>query len=316
MKLLTDKEKQTIDLLHGKLGHSGRHIAKVLGRPKSTINDYIKGKKREEVAPPSGVRVLSLDIETAPAISYTWGRWKENIPSCRVIQEGYMLTWSAKWLGSDTIMSDSVHLHNTKEQLGKPHDREIVASIAALIDEADVLVYHNGENFDLPTIQARMAHHGLPPLHPTKSVDTLQVARKYFRFPSNRLGDLAQYLSVPHDKISTEFSLWAGCMEGDIASYERMIDYNAMDVQVLEEIYLRLRPYDRRHPNLALHGDLVKPACVCGCTNLSPTGKVVTTGVSVFDTYRCDDCGRVVRSRKNKLTKEQREQILMNVAGK
>lgn len=315
MKPLTDKEKQTIALL-GSKGHSGRHIAKMLNRPKSTINDYLKSLKERVEAPPAGVRVLSLDIETAPAISYTWGRWKQNIPSCMVIQEGYMLTWSAKWLGSSTIMSDSVHLHNAPEQLGKPNDREIVESIAALIDEADVLVYHNGENFDLPTIQARMAFHGLPPLHPTKSVDTLQVARKYFRFPSNRLGDLAQYLNVPHDKISTDFSLWSGCMEGDLACYEQMVDYNAMDVQVLEEIYLRLRPYDRRHPNLALYGDLTKLACVCGCEDVQPTGKVVTTGVSMFDTYRCTACGRIVRGRKNKLTKEQREHILMNVAGK
>ena len=37
-------------------------------------------------------RILIFDIETTPMISYTWGRWNQNVSLDQTIQESYMLS--------------------------------------------------------------------------------------------------------------------------------------------------------------------------------------------------------------------------------
>lgn len=304
--------KITIDRLV-QAGFSGRKIAKALGLPKSTVNDYLKG--RREVLSKGKAKILLYDIETAPAISYTWGRWQQNVGQSQVIQDSFMLTWSAKWLGDSVVHTDSIHRHHSGAECGKhQNDFEIVCSLYDMLCEADIIIHQNGDRFDFPTLNARLAYHGLRPVSPTKMVDTLKIARSQFRFPANRLDSLASYLGIDQRKIKTDFDLWARCMRGEVDAFEEMVRYNEQDVHVLEQVYLRLRPWDTRHPNVALFDDSEEMSCVaCGSHNLTLSDKPATTGVSKFDCYVCDDCGKINRGRKNTLTKAKRESLLTNV---
>ena len=51
-------------------------------------------------------RILFFDIETTPMISYTWGRWNQNVSLDQTIQESYMLCWSASWLSDNDVFGD------------------------------------------------------------------------------------------------------------------------------------------------------------------------------------------------------------------
>jgi hypothetical protein len=64
------------------------------------------GKKQPlEAAPCStGPRVLTLDIETAPLESYTWGIWDQNIGLNQIKSEWTILSFSAKWLGEKKVI--------------------------------------------------------------------------------------------------------------------------------------------------------------------------------------------------------------------
>lgn len=312
MTELTAEEKVKILSLRGKL--SGRQIAPLIGRHHSTVNRYLAMVENIEDAQGREVRALVYDIETSPSIAYHWRRWKENISEAQVIQNSYVLTWSAKWLGDDRVVADSVHLHNSADELGLPNDFEVVNSLWHMLDEADIIIHQNGDNFDLPTMNSRFVYWGLYPPHPSKSVDTLKIAKKEFRFPSNSLDSLARYLGLDVSKIKTDFELWRRCMEGDISAYEEMLTYNMRDVEVLEEVYLRLRPFDRKHPNVSLYTAVDGPTCpCCGSPHLEPTHRHAYTAVSKFPTYRCTECGKVSRGRSNLFTKEQRADILANV---
>ena len=316
-KRLTEEEKVALQVLKSQ-GVSVRKAAKSVGRPKSTVGDYYKLLDETKFEKDGvGPKVLLWDIETAPLIGYVWGRWKQNISSSQMIQESYMLTWSAKWLGSDEVMVDSVHYYH--ENTGVPCDKEIVTSLWKLLDEADYFVYQNGDNFDLRRFNTRAIVHGLPPILPSKTIDTLKIAKYNFAFSSNRLDDLAVALGLPIRKIKTEFSLWSRCMEGDPTAFEEMIEYNIMDVDVLELVYLKLRPYDRKHPNFALHlpQEKLEEGLVCGTCggpHVTPTGQYTTTPVSKFELYRCSDCGAPKRMRTSVLSKEARANLLTNVA--
>jgi transposase-like protein len=307
--------KEAIEL-RGK-GLSSRQIGKRLGLGKSTINNYFSWLYNFAEATKFSVetptikmpKILLLDLESAPSKAYIWKRWKENIPQARVISEGYLLTYSAKWLGSDTIISNRI----VKEE----DDYNIVKDLWDLYNQADIVVAHNLNRFDQPLAFARMIYHGFTPPSPTKSVDTLLTAKKNFKFPSNALDSLASYLGIDERKIQhSGFDLWVRCMNMEQEAFEEMLEYNAQDVVVLEKVYLKLRAWDKLAPNLALYyNDVseVKRCVCCGSDNLELTKYRASTSLSLFDTYQCGNCGKYNRSRSNLRTKDEMKNTLSNV---
>ena len=243
-----------------KAGVSHRAIAKQVFGKKSMAssvfyilyeNLYTKPEEKE------GPRILIFDIETSPEIGYVWGRFKQFLAPVQVKQRSFMLTWSAKWLGEDEVIADAIPRHRkyTNVSYTEEDDREIVASMWALLDAADVVVAHNGIRFDLPYLNSRFVYHGFGMPSPFKVVDTCKIAKKYFRFPANSLKELGIYLGIECPKLDTDFQLWVDCMEGKQEAWDYMVEYNQYDVKLLEEVYLKLRDYDKSHPNLGLYYD-------------------------------------------------------------
>ena len=93
-----------------------------------------------------------------------------------------------------------------------------------------------------------------------------------------------------------------------------MKEYNIFDVLSLEELYVILRPWDNKHPNMNLYYEDNLVRCKCGSTDLEQDG-FAYTGVSKFTRFRCQDCGSEVRDRVNLLSKGKRKSLKMNVGG-
>lgn len=238
-------------------------------------------------------KVLLFDIETAPIKAYVWNLWRTNVHNEQIIDEWFCLAWSAKWLYSKDIMGDVL----TPEEAKGEDDKRIMTSLWKLIDKADIVVTHNGNKFDIPRINARFIINGLAPTKPYFSVDTCQIAKKQFGFSSNKLDALAGYFNIPH-KLETSFELWKKCLDGDKQSLTYMLKYNKMDVAILEEVYLKLRPWIKNHPNM---GNLLnsKMACAnCGSKDLKLIpDKYYYTSVGKYKLYKCNSCGAISRDR-------------------
>ena len=112
-----------------------------------------KGEKRDEA------KILIFDIETAPLKAWVWNRWKQDVHLEQTISEWFMICWSAKWLGSEEVMGDCL----TPHEILKEDDSRITESIWDLINEADIVIAHNGDNFDLPKLNSRFIVNGLVP---------------------------------------------------------------------------------------------------------------------------------------------------------
>ena len=56
---------------------------------------------------PNSLKVLFLDVETAPMVGYWWSRWNQNLSLDQTVSEWYILTWSAKW-GGDSEMHSGI----------------------------------------------------------------------------------------------------------------------------------------------------------------------------------------------------------------
>jgi hypothetical protein len=279
---------------------SWRAISRALEVPKSTISDSLRKHFKElykEVEPivysiPKTARILLFDLETAPITAYTWGRWDQNISQKQVVSEGYILTYSAKWLGEDTIISNRI--------TEKGDDSGLVKELAALMDQADCVVAHNALKFDVPLLKTRMIALGMNPPLPSKIIDTLRIAKAEFRFPSNSLDSIAAYLDLPRKASHSGFDLWTRCMAMEDEAFDEMLEYNVQDVVVLEQLYLRLRHWSKTHPNIALLESPGVARCVCcGSDKLEKVEKHYHTGTASYELVTCGDCGKVNRLRKN-----------------
>ena len=236
------------------------------------------------------MKILHCDIETAPHLVASFGLWKQNISPSNIIEPGYTLCWAAKWHGKREVMFDSVHE-------SKPED--MVRSIHKLFEEADAICHYNGCKFDIPTLNKEFILLGLDPPEKSAQIDLLKVARKQFRFASNKLDYVAQQLGLGGKVKHKGMEMWRDCMDGDDAAWRAMKRYNIQDVRLLERLYKRLLPWIHNHPNWGLYLDADRPTCRnCGSNKVIKKGVERTTTMQ-YQRYKCSDCGTPLRGRKS-----------------
>jgi DNA polymerase elongation subunit (family B) len=239
-------------------------------------------------------KVLLFDIETMSNKAYVWGKYEQDVIA--YIEEGYMLSWSAKWLGGKQITKGLCSYPNYKPG---PDDRKLVEDLHKLISEADIVIAHNGDRFDVKKMNTRFIFHGLTPPEPYKTVDTLKVAKRHFAFNSNKLDDLGDFLKVGRKVKHPGFELWLGCERGDQKSWDLMLKYNKQDVILLEQVYLKLRPWIRGHENVA-RDEVSCPKC--NSKKLQSRGTGWSSGIE-YQRYQCSDCGGWAKGKSKRIQK-------------
>lgn len=254
-------------------------------------------------------KILLLDIETSFMKAAIWKLYKNIITSDMLLSEWFMLSWAAKWLYSETVMSRCL---NSKEAL-EEFDFNILVPLWDLLDEADIIVAHNAKRFDIKRINTRFIIHDLLPPKTYKMIDTLEVIRQSFAFPSNGLGFVNNMLKIPGKMDNSGMDLWKGCVSGDTKSLREMEEYNKQDVVALEQLYLKVRPWIKSHPNTNVYTDIEVPVCAsCASKSLVDSG-FFTTQSGKYQQYRCLDCGSYSRERCTVLTKGKRKAMLVSI---
>jgi hypothetical protein len=252
-------------------------------------------------------KVLFLDIETAPMSVFVWGLYKQRISPDKVIHDTFILSWAGKWLFDPAVYGDGL---STKEALNKD-DSRILSSLWNKMNEADIIIGHNLRAFDIKKINARFIANNMAPPAPYETVDTLSVARSTFGFSSNKLDYINEILGL-NRKAEVSFQDWKECLFGNKEALEKMALYNKNDVCILEELYLKLRPWIKSHPNLGLYIEDTTPVCRnCGNTSLLLTGKYAYTECGMYQVYRCGNCSAVIRCKTNELPREKKKNLLV-----
>ena len=240
------------------------------------------------------LKILFFDIETAPLLAHMWRPWDNYTPNTMLVKDSFMLCWAAKWRGGKKVMSSRVTGHEAKEQ----DDSRIVAELADLVREADIVVAHNVNRFDVPMLNNRLLVMGLEPLGNVRTIDTLKMAKKDFRLAYNKLDYLAEVLGFGK-KIKTDFDLWKDCYHGEHKALTQMLRYNKHDVVLLEKVFEKLLPYSNGVGRLVDAGRPEEHACPsCGSDSLMKRGKY-RTNASTFQRYLCNDCLKYSRSRSS-----------------
>jgi len=273
-----------------------------------TLERYRRKIKHYSTRPP---KILLFDIETAPMVSYTWGMWKQNIGLNQIIEDWCVISWAAKWLYASDIMGDVV----TPKEILKRDDKRVCKSIWKLFEEADVVIAHNGDKFDIRKLNSRFFIHRMKPTSPYRSIDTLTQSRRNFAHTSHKL-DYISHLVSKKGKLATDFTLWDRCCRGDKEALEYMFKYNKEDTLILEEVFVQIAPWMKSAPNMALYYESEEAVCAsvaCGSDDLTDCGDYYT-GVARYTSYRCNKCGAIMRSRKSNVSKEEKSALLSTIA--
>ncbi len=225
-------------------------------------------------------KCLLFDVETSPNVSYTWhGKFEQNV--IEFVEEGGIISVAWKWLGEKKI--NSVCLYDVKG-----NHRKLMVLLRELFDEADIVIGHNSDSFDIRNANREFLRYGITPPSPYKKVDTLKMAKKYFYLNSNRLNDIGKYLGIGEKVETGGFDLWKRCFKNNERSaWEKMKRYNRGDVELLEKVYLKLRPFSETHPNIVLDKNVCK---ICGSRNLIAQGWKKMVKYKRRQ-YQCKDCG-------------------------
>ena len=232
---------------------------------------------------------LLIDIETAPIEAYCWGIWQENIGLNQIKKDWHLLSFAAKWFGEkDVIYADQSKRRDMSD------DTALLNQIHGLLDRASVVIAQNGDSFDFPKIRSRMIHAGIDPPSPFRTVDTLRVAKRVFGFTSNKLAYISDHLNCkirkdPHQEFPG-FELWKECLKRNPIAWKVMRRYNIDDILTLEEVYLKMRPWIDRHPNMGILGEFNGVVCPkCGSPRLQHRGYRANQ-TNKFKQYQCQAC--------------------------
>jgi hypothetical protein len=224
-------------------------------------------------------RILTLDIETSPALVYAYGLFDQNIGISQIVEPSRVLCFAAKW-----HHANKVHTHDERE------GREAMVTAAwHLLDEADVVVGYNHVRFDIPHLNREFLTCGLGPPSPWVDVDLLSVARRRFKFLSNKLGYVTEATGLPTKLDTGGMSLWRDVLAGDERAWAKFIRYCANDVRITEQLFDLLRDWI----TIPHAGQWTRDreCCFrCGSSCLTLIG-LVYGKTTAYPKLSCDDCG-------------------------
>lgn len=232
-------------------------------------------------------KVLIYDLETTHNILAKFDLKEEYTSHLNIIQERYIVTASWKWYGEDRIHGVSVLDDPKRFKKNTGDDYYVVKTLVDLFNEADVLVAHNGNAFDNKYVPTRALYHGFKPTPPVAQLDTCTFARSKFLFNSNRLDYLARFLKIG-GKMDTPSGLWLKALKGDRSAIKTMLEYNKVDVKILDAVFTKLLPYMSNAFNRELFGGTGCPRC--GSRKVQHRG----THHAISRTYQrlqCQTCG-------------------------
>jgi DNA polymerase elongation subunit (family B) len=220
--------------------------------------------------------ILYVDLETSPILGYVWRAYEDNLLS--IEKDFGLICFAYAWNdGPVQVVSTSTG-----------SERKVTKTLWKLYNEADIIVAQNGDRFDIKVSNALFLRYDLEPPAPYKTVDTLKLAKRYFKFSKNNLDHLA-FTLFGESKHETDKSLWLKCMNGDAKAMKKMELYCGQDVVLLRKLYKKLRAWHTGHPNMNLYTENTHMCPVCN--GKTQRRGFMYTRVGKYQRYQCQSCG-------------------------
>lgn len=218
---------------------------------------------------------MLVDIETSALLCYTWQLYETDV--IKRIKSFTILSFAHKWLGQKTQV----------EACDTQSEKSLLLKLHKLLDECEIAIAHNGDSFDFKKINARFMVHKIPPPSPYVTIDTKKEFKRVSAFDSHSLNNLGIDLDEGEKIKHRGFDMWEGCMAGNPRDWRDMKRYNMQDVDLLEKVFIRLRPWIKSHPNTVHYSKEKCPRC--GSTKIKNNGLAYRKS-GIVQRMSCNSC--------------------------
>lgn len=229
-------------------------------------------------------RRLFFDIETSYCIGKFWRPGsKVFISADNIIKQAGIICICYKWEGEKEVYS----LDWGKKQ----DDKTLLQKFVEIANQADELIGHNGDKFDLPWIRTRCLFHQIEMFPHYSTIDTLKISRSKYRFPDNKLNTIAKYLGIG-TKLHTEMGLWDRVIiNKEQKALDYMVKYCNQDVVLLEKVYKELKNQTLPQMHYGVIFGYDRRTCPeCGSDDLVKAKGITTkTGLKKIQ-WKCKTC--------------------------
>lgn len=243
---------------------------------------------------------LYFDLEVSPNVVLSWRTgFKINLSPEDIIQERAIICVCYKWEGDSQINS---------MVWNKGDDKELVKKFTEILRQADEVIGHNGDKFDIKWFRTRCLYHRIPCPYKINSVDTLKLAKGNFLFNSNKLDYIGNFLGLGQ-KIKTGYGLWKDILlTNSSKAMKEMVVYCKRDVELLEQVHTVLKQYvpHKTHVGVLLGGEKID-CPECGSENTYKRGFTILASGVKKQRCQCNDCSKWYTVAHTTATKQFRE---------
>lgn len=237
---------------------------------------------------------LFFDIETSPNIGFFWQAGHEiDVGTHNIITERAIICICWKWAGDKKVHS----LEWDKKQ----NDKKMIEAFVKVMAEADEVIGHNGDNFDIKWVRTRAIYHGIPFPPKITSIDTLKNCRSLFKMNSNRLDYVGKYLGLGQKIDTGGFDTWRKIiLNKNKKALTHMVKYCKNDVILLEKVWDRINPYVSPKTHM---GKWSNSCPECGRESLKIVKHRKNASGTTSLEMKCNRCGKYHTLTPNKLKK-------------
>lgn len=231
------------------------------------------------------MKVLYFDLETAPCKGWFWRPgFRVRLTMKNVREPGKIICASWKWKGKK-----KVH----RADWGKDKDDKLVLEpLVEAMNEADLIIAHNGDRFDIRWVRARCLANGIMSLPRWQTMDTLKSLRANLELPSYRLEDVCEYYDLPYKKMKVDGDLWEEIVFGEGERMEEMLEYCDADILALESVHEFIEKVvpSKMHVGVAEGGEKWSCNC-CGSEHVKHHMQRTTKTGIIKHSMKCKNCG-------------------------
>ena len=236
------------------------------------------------------IKRLFLDIETGYyevlVKTFSMRNYKKYYNTNDIVKDKPIYCMSYKWQYENEV-------HTLDWRMG---EKEMIKACVDLIGQADELIGHNIDGFDIKELRTRAINHGVLMFPNYRTLDTLKKSRQYFRFASNKLDYLGDFLNVGRKLDHEGFELWEKVAAGDETALDKMVAYCEQDVILLEDAFSVLSPFINHNNNFAALTGGKKWECPeCASKDVKMFRTYSTPMGTIRREMKCNDCKKQYR---------------------
>lgn len=243
------------------------------------------------------LKITALDIETHPAIVYTYDLFRPFISHKQIIEPSRISCFSYQEYGTKKVHFVSEY-HDGREKL--------IEELWRVMDEADVIVGYNSSRFDVPWILGTLMEAGKTKPSPVKHIDLFQTMKSNSRFLSKKLDAVSEKLLGDKKIDVNTMTLAIECASDDpevaAKAWAKMKRYSVKDTALLFPLFERVRSYVKMPHPINEDGDTCHS---CGSHDLQRRGYTRTLA-GQFQRFSCNKCGSWFRGTERKSSSEYR----------